>query len=443
MNFEYLKQTDKEIYDLILLELKRQKQSINLIPSENYTSKSVLEAISSILNDKYSEGYPYKRYYGGNLYVDELEVLCQKRALNIFNLNPDEYNVNVQPYSGTPANLAVYTGLLNIGDTILSLKLSHGGHLSHGDSVNLSGKLFNFIHYEVDQKTGLINYENIEELAKNYKPKLIISGFTAYPRIIDFKKISQIAKSVEAISMADISHIIGLIIGGVHPSPFPFCDIVTTTTHKTLRGPRGALIFYKKEFGEKINKAVFPGMQGGPHENIIAGIAVALKEAQSKDFKNYAKQIILNSKTLAKLLIDNDIKLVSGGTDNHLILLDLRKFGPGRGYFIEKALETADIIVNKNSVPGDTFPPYYPSGIRIGTPAITTRGMKEKEMIKISEWLTKIIKKFAINDMPDDKEKRQIIIKEFNEKIKEDEFLNKIRKEVNDFALQFPLPGLN
>ncbi|MGB9609107.1 MAG: serine hydroxymethyltransferase, partial [Minisyncoccia bacterium] len=381
MEYKELQNKDAEVYNLILKEQERQKNGIELIPSENYASKAVLEAIASIFNDKYAEGYPNKRYYGGNIYVDELETLCQKRAKEVF--KAENYNVNVQPYSGTPANLAVYAGLLNFGDTILSLKLAHGGHLSHGDPVSLSGKLFKFIHYEVNPETEQLDYQKIEELAKEHKPKLIISGFTAYPRQIDFEKIAGIAKNIGAISMADISHIAGLVVGGVHPSPFPFCDIITTTTHKTLRGPRGAMIFSKEEFSEKINKAVFPGMQGGPHEHIIAGIAVALKEARSEEFKNYAKQIILNAQTLAQTLINNGIKLVSGGTDNHLLLLDLRPFGPGKGYFIEKALEAANITVNKNPIPGDLFPPYYPSGIRLGTPAVTSRGMKEKEMIQI------------------------------------------------------------
>lgn len=441
MNFKNLKKNDSEIYNIVLSETKRQKQSINLIPSENYASKAVLEAISNVLNNKYAEGYPNKRYYGGNFYIDKLEILCQKRAKEVF--KAFDYEVNVQPYSGTPANLAVYTGLLNLGDTILSLKLSNGGHLSHGDSVNLSGKLFKFIHYELNPKTQMLDYDEILKLAKKYKPKLIISGFTSYPRQVDFQKISKIANKVGAFSMADISHIAGLVIGGVHKSPFPYCDIITMTTHKTLRGPRGAIIFYKPELKEKIDKAVFPGMQGGPHEHTIAGIAVALKEAQTKEFKNYARQIILNSKTLEKSLKKQGIKLVSNGTDNHLLLLDLRNFGPGKGYFIEKALEQSNIIVNKNPIPGDSFPPYYPSGIRIGTPAVTSRGMKEKEMIKISEWIFNVIKKFATFEMPEDKTKRQVVIQEFNQKIKEDKFLRNIKKEVSKFALQFSLPGVD
>jgi glycine hydroxymethyltransferase len=442
MIYKKLKITDPEIYNIILAEENRQKQSIELIPSENYASEAVLEAIGSILNDKYAEGYPNKRYYSGNVYIDELENLCKERAKQIF--NAFDYEVNVQPYSGTPANLAVYLGVLNFGDKILSLKLSHGGHLSHGDPVSLSGKLFQFIHYEVNPQTELLDYNEIETLIIEHKPKLIIAGFTAYPREIDFEKISSIAKKYGVISMADISHISGLIIGGQHPSPFPFYDIITTTTHKTLRGPRGAIIFSRPEFSEKINKAVFPGIQGGPHEHIIAGIAVALKEAGAEDFKDYTNQIILNSKKLAEELINQGIKLVSGGTDNHLLLLDLRPFGgPGRGYFIEKALEAANITVNKNSIPGDTFPPYYPSGIRLGTPAITSRGMKEKEMTIIANWISKIIKEFVVFEMPEDKIKRQEKIKEFNEFIKDNQFLKNIKKEVSDFALQFPIPGIN
>jgi len=441
MIYEKLKNKDPEIYELILKEEQRQKEGIELIPSENYASSAVLEAMASIFNDKYAEGYPKKRYYGGNFYIDELEELCQKRAREAFGAL--EYNVNVQPYSGTPANLAVYFGLLNFGDTILSLKLSHGGHLSHGDPISLSGKSFNFVHYEVEEDTQKINYEKIKDLAEMHKPKLIISGFTAYPRQVDFQKISEIAHSFSAFSMADISHISGLIIGGVHPSPFPYCDIVTTTTHKTLRGPRGAMIFSKPELSEKINKAVFPGMQGGPHEHTIAGIAVALKEAQTPEFKEYARQIILNAQALAQSLLNQGINLVSGGTDNHLLLLDLRNFGPGKGYFIEKALEIANITVNKNPIPGDTFPPYYPSGIRLGTPAATSRGMKENDLNLIGKWIAEVIKKFANYNMPEDKTERQKAISDFLEKIKNDDFLLNLKNEVKNFAEKFPLPGVD
>lgn len=441
MIFNFLKNQDLEVLNIILAEEKRQKEGIELIPSENYASRAVLEAMATILGDKYAEGYPGKRYYGGNIYIDELEKLCQQRAKKVFEAY--DYEVNVQPYSGTPANLAVYFGLLNLGDAVLSLKLAHGGHLSHGDQVSLSGKLFKFIHYELEPETEILNYEKIKEIAEEYRPKLIISGFTAYPRQVDFQKISQIAKSIGAISMADISHISGLVIAGLHPTPFPYCDVVTTTTHKTLRGPRGAMIFCRPEFKEKIDKAVFPGIQGGPHEHTIAGIAVALKEAESENFKKYAKQIILNSKVLAEKLKEGGIKLVSGGTENHLLLLDLRPYGPGKGYFIEKALEQANITVNKNPIPGDPFPPYYPSGIRLGTPAVTSRGMKEGEMIQVANWILKIIFEFKKWNMPEDKAERQEIIRQFNDEIKNNQFLKDIKEEVKNFASQFPLPGVD
>lgn len=441
MIFNFLKNQDSEVLNIILAEEKRQKEGIELIPSENYASRAVLEAMATVLGDKYAEGYPGKRYYGGNIYIDELEKLCQERAKKVFEAY--DYEVNVQPYSGTPANLAVYFGLLNLGDTVLSLKLAHGGHLSHGDQVSLSGKLFKFIHYELEPETEILNYEKIKEIAEEYKPKLIISGFTAYPRKVDFQKISQIAKSIGAISMADISHISGLVIAGLHPTPFPYCDVITTTTHKTLRGPRGAMIFCRPEFKEKIDKAIFPGIQGGPHEHTIAGIAVALKEAESENFKKYAKQIILNAKVLAEKLKEGGIKLVSGGTENHLLLLDLRPYGPGKGYFIEKALEQANITVNKNPIPGDPFPPYYPSGIRLGTPAVTSRGMKEDEMIQIANWILKIIFEFKKWNMPEDKVERQEIIRQFNDEIKNNQFLKDIKEEVKNFASQFPLPGVD
>ncbi len=441
MNYSNLFKQDFEVLDLILKEQKRQKQGIELIPSENYCSSAVLEAMATILNDKYAEGYPGKRYYGGNIYIDEIELLCRKRARELF--SAFDYEVNVQPYSGTPANLAVYFGVLNPGDKILSLKLSSGGHLSHGDPVSLSGKIFNFIHYDLNPKTELLDYDLVEKLTKEHKPKLILAGFTAYPRQIDFKKIAQIAKMVGAISMADISHISGLIAAGIHPSPFPYCDIITTTTHKTLRGPRGAMIFSKPEFSEKINKAVFPGMQGGPHEHIIAAIAVALKEAQTEEFKKYAKQIILNAKALAKSLTEENIKLVSGGTDNHLLLVDLRPIRGGIGYFIEKTLEAANITVNKNPIPNDLFPPYYPSGIRLGTPAVTSRGMKENDLIQIGKWVAKVIKEFSYLKMSEEKDERQKTIKEFQEMIKNNKFLFELKKEVTEFAQKFPVPGID
>jgi len=436
-----LEQKDPEIFGLIKEEERRQREGLELIPSESYASSAALEAIGSVLNNKYAENYPGKRYYGGCVNVDLVERLCQKRAKEAF--QAEDYHVNVQPYSGSPANLAVYFGLLKLGDTIMAMRLDQGGHLTHGSPVNLSGQAFNFIHYGVNPETETLDYEEIAKLAQEHKPKIILSGFTAYPRTIDFQKIHDIAKEVGAISMADISHISGLIIGGVHPSPFPFTDIVTTTTHKTLRGPRGAMIFCKEEYKEKIDKGVFPGMQGGPHENTIAGIAVALKETKEPEFKEYAEQVVKNSKALAESLMTEGIKLVSNGTDNHLMLIDLTPFGPGRGVFIEKALEAAEINVNKSAIPNEPSTPYYPSGIRLGTPPVTSRGMKEEEMKKTGKLIAQIIKEFAVIEMPGSKEERNAKVKEFKKTIKDNEFIREIKKEVNELAGKFPVPGID
>ncbi len=376
------------IYKLLKAEEKRQFETINLIPSENYPSKAVLEAMGSILTSKYSEGYPGKRYYPGNKIYDQIELLAQRSAKEIFHAK--NYHVNVQPYSGTPANLAVYLALLNFGDTIMGMNLSHGGHLSHGHSVNFSGRAYKVVQYGVDLKTGKIDYEEVRKLAKKHKPKLIISGATAYPRKINFRKFHQIAKEVGAISMADIAHIAGLVVAGLHPSPFPFTDVITTTTHKTLRGPRGAIIFCKEKFAKDIDRAVFPGIQGGPHNNITAAKLVCFEEAKKPVFKKYQGQVLKNAKVLAEELKKYGFNLVSGGTDNHLILVDLQNKGI-TGKEAEERLEKAGIIANRNAVPGDPRKPFDPSGIRLGTPAITTRGMKEKEMKKIAEWISEII----------------------------------------------------
>jgi glycine hydroxymethyltransferase len=348
-----------KIYKLLKAEEKRQSETINLIPSENYPSKAVLEAMGSILASKYSEGYPGKRYYPGNEIYDKIELLAQKSAKEIFKTG-ESYHVNVQPYSGTPANLAIYLGLLNFGDTIMGMTLSHGGHLSHGHKVNFSGRAYKVVQYGVDLKTGKIDYEEIKKLAKKYKPKLIVSGATAYPRKINFKKFHQIAKEVGAISMADIAHIAGLIVAGLHPSPFPFTDIVTTTTHKTLRGPRGAIIFCKKEFAPAIDRAVFPGIQGGPHNNITFAKLVCFEEAKKPSFKKYQKQIIKNTRVLANELKKYGFNLVSGGTDNHLMLVNLQN-KKITGKEAEERLEKAGIIVNRNTIPGDPRKPYDPS----------------------------------------------------------------------------------
>lgn len=435
-----LKNKDPKVAELIELERKRQKEGLELIPSESYASAAVLEAIGSVLNNKYAENYAGKRYYGGCKIIDMVETLCQDRAKRVY--GAECYHVNVQPYSGSPANLEVYFGLLEFGDTIMSLRLDNGGHLTHGNLANLSGRAYKFVHYGLkDDET--IDYGQMLKLAKECKPRIILSGFTAYPRIIDFKKVNDIAKEVGALSMADISHISGLIIAGVHPSPFPFTDIVTTTTHKTLRGPRGAMIFCKPEFKERIDKGVFPGMQGGPHENTIAGIAVALEEATNLEFKEYAEQTVKNSKTLAKTLMEEGLKLMSGGTDNHLMVINLTDFGKGKGVFVEKALEAADVSVNKSTIPNEPSVPYYPSGIRLGTPAVTSRGMKEEDMKKIGKLIAKIVKEFAPTDMPDNKEERNAKVKEFKEKIKEDPFVLEVKKEVNSLAGAFPVPGID
>jgi len=438
--FNHLKTNDPEIYDLVKKEERRQKEGLEMIPSENYASRAALEATASVFNDKYAENYPGRRYYGGCVNVDTLERLCQKRALAVF--NAEGYRANVQPYSGSPANLEVYFGLLNPGDTILSLRLDHGGHLTHGSPVNLSGRIFRFVHYELDPKTETLDYENILRLAKEHQPKLILSGFTAYPRIIDFKKIHAIAEGVGAISMADISHISGLVIGGVHPSPFPFTDIVTTTTHKTLRGPRGAIIFSKEKYSEQIDKSVFPGMQGGPHEHTIAGIAVALAEAAKPEFKDYANQIVKNASVLAEALTGHGFRLVSGGTDNHLMVIDLRPFGPGKGVFMQKALEAANITTNKTTVPNDPAPPYYPSGLRLGTPAITSRGMKENEMKEAGACIAEIITTFAHTDLPEDKTQRAQAVKNFVAGLSEHETIKTVRARVTSLASKFPVPGI-
>lgn len=441
MNYDNLQREDPRVYAILEKEIARQKEGLEMIPSENYTSEAVLEANGSIFTNKYAEGYPGKRYYGGCVNIDELERLTQARAREIF--GAAEYHVNVQPYSGSPANIAVYTALLEFGDTIMALRLDHGGHLTHGAPASLSGRAYKFVHYEVDAENETLDYEAIRKMALECKPKMIVSGFTSYPRLIDFAKIHEIAKEVGAISMADISHISGLIIGGVHPSPFPFTDVVTTTSHKTLRGPRAAMIFCKQEYKEQIDKAVFPGMQGGPHEHIIAGIAVALEEASKDSFKEYAKQIAANAKVLADTLKENRLKLISDGTDTHLMLIDLRPFGPGRGIFIEKACDAANITLNKNPIPNDPSPPYYPSGVRLGTPALTSRGMKEEEMKKIGAFIARIVHEFAGTELPEDKTLRLQALKDFSAAIETHSVILEIKTQVKELASTFPVPGID
>ncbi len=388
---ENLKKTDSEIYGVMVKELNRQKETIELIASENIVSQAVMEAQGSCLTNKYAEGYPGKRYYGGCEFVDVAETVAIERAKKLFNAN----FANVQPHSGAQANLAVLLALVKPGDTLMGLNLSHGGHLTHGNPFNVSGKWFNIVSYSVDEKTGLVNYEEIEKLAKEHKPKLIISGASAYSRVWDWKKIGGIAKNAEAFHMCDMAHYAGLIAAGVYPSPMEHADIVTTTTHKTLRGPRGGMILTNsEELAKKINSAVFPGEQGGPLMHVIAAKAVAFGEALKPEFKEYQKQVLANAKKMSETIEKGGLKIVSGGTDSHLFLVDLRPLNV-KGKDAQEALEKAGITLNKNGIPYDPEKPAITSGIRIGSPAVTTRGMKEAEMVKIGEAVVKVMKNIS------------------------------------------------
>ncbi len=389
MDIKKIRKIDRKIARLIKEEEGRQKSTLNLIASENYPSRAVREALGSIFVAKYSEGRPYKRYYAGQENIDKLETLVGERALKVFGLSPRKWAVNVQPLSGAPANYEILRGLLNLKDKILCLHLPHGGHLSQGAKASLTGRDFRPVYYYLG-KNGFLDYEEIEKLAKREKPKLIMAGYTAYPRKVDFKRFSQIAKKVGAYLLADTSHITGLIIGGQHPSPFPWADVLMTTTHKTLRGPRGAMIICRKELEQKIFPKVFPGLQGGPHQHTICAIGIALKEAMSPAFKRYARQIVKNAKALARELERYGFNLISGGTDNHLVLIDLRNKNI-TGKPCQELLEKAGIVTNRNTIPYDPGTPYDPSGIRLGTPALTTRGMKEKEMRIIAGWINEVI----------------------------------------------------
>lgn len=388
---------DKQIEKLIKQEEKRQKSVINLIASENVVSKDVLTALGSVLTNKYAEGYPGKRYYGGNSVIDKVESLCQARALKTFGLPADKWTVNVQALSGSPANLAVYTALVPKGGKIMGMSLDQGGHLTHGHKVSATGMFWTQVPYGVDKNTEVLNYDALMKLAVAEKPNIIVAGFTAYPRQINWQKFREIADACGAILMVDMSHIAGLVAGREYPSPFLFADVVTTTVHKTLRGPRAALIFARadeRELGKKIDKAVFPGLQGGPHENQIAAVAVALKEAQAGDFKKYAKQVKKNATVLAEELAKFGWRIISGGTDSHLILVDVWMDGKGiTGKEAETKLEKAGIIVNKNAIPYDTRSPFDPSGIRLGTACETSRGAKEKDFKKIAERINSALKK--------------------------------------------------
>ncbi|MGM0439113.1 MAG: serine hydroxymethyltransferase [Patescibacteria group bacterium] len=413
-----LKKEDKEVFKIIKKERKRRKDTLEMIPSENHTSPAVLEAMSTILTDKYAEGYPGKRYYGGNEYIDEVEVLAKERAKKLFNVP----FANVQPYSGSPANMAVYFACMEPGEKVLGMNLKDGGHLTHGWPVSFSGTYYESASYGVNEKDQRINLEEVRKIAKEEKPKLIWVGGSAYPRDFDWKGFSKIAEEVGAYLAADIAHIAGLIVAGVHSSPAEHVDIITTTTHKTLRGPRGGMVMVTEkglkkdsELDQKINKAVFPGLQGGPHEHQIAAKAVCFREALGNDFKTYGQKVVNNNKKLAEELINRDFELVTGGTDNHLCLIDLRSKDIG-GKKAESLLEKAGITINKNAIPNDPAKPFNPSGIRLGTPAITTRGMGKKEMIEIAKIMDEVITEKS--------EKRA----------------KKARKEIKKLAEDFPLP---
>lgn len=413
MYLENLRKGDKTVFNLIKDEARRQSEELELIASENHVSPSVMEAMGTVLTNKYSEGYPGKRYYAGNEVIDSVETLAIKRAKKLFNAE----HVNVQTLSGSPANMAVYFALLNPGDKVMGFSLDQGGHLSHGHPLNFSGKLYNIIPYFVDKKTEMVDMDEVERIALKEKPKMILAGFSAYSRDFDWKRFKKIADKIGAITMADIAHVAGLIAGKVLENPVPIFDVVTTTTHKTLRGPRGAMIMCKKRFAKKIDRAVFPGLQGGPHDHINAAKAVAFGEALKPDFKKYCKQIILNAKTLSKVLEDGGLRIISGGTDNHLMLVDMSSIGL-TGKEAERALDSAAISCNKNMIPYDKRKPMDPSGIRLGTPAITTRGMKEKEIEKIGKYILEACKNH-----------------------KDEKTLNKIRNNIKNLCNKYPVPG--
>jgi len=433
---------DHEISRLIASEAKRQQDVLEMIPSENYASLAVREALGSVLTNKYSEGYPHKRYYQGNRFVDEIEDIAINRAKKLFGVP----HVNVQPYSGSPANAAVFFALLQPKDAIMGLKLSAGGHLTHGHpDITFSGKYFTSSQYDVEED-GMINLEKVAAMAKAVKPRMIVVGTTAYPRVYDWRAWRQIADDVGAYLLADISHIAGLVVGGVHPSPVPFADIVMTTTHKSLRGPRGAMLMVTDTglakdpaMAEKIDKAVFPGFQGGPHDNVTAAIAVALEEASQPSFTTYAHQVVKNASVLAETLLNKGIALTTGGTDNHLMVIDLR---PQKviGNIVAEALEVAGIVVNKNSVPHDSNPPFYPSGVRLGTPAVTTRGMKEEEMKKIGSWISTVISEVSHYRLPDTKEGRLGFLSGVKKELQVNNTLLNIKDEVIVLCKNFLVP---
>jgi len=414
MDYKNLENQDKEVFDIIEKEKTRQINEIELIASENYVSKAVLETMGTVLTNKYSEGYPGHRYYGGNQVIDDVENVAIDRAKKLF----DAEHVNVQPLSGSPANAAVYFAFLKPGDKVMGLKLDHGGHLSHGHPVNFSGMLYDFVQYEVDSKTGKIDMEEVRKVVLKEKPKMIVAGYSAYSREIEWEKFKEIADEVGAFTFADIAHTAGLIAAGKMKNPVPFFDVVSTTTHKTLRGPRGAMIMCKEKYAKQVDKAVFPGMQGGPHDHITAAKAVAFGEALQPEFAEWAEQVIKNAQVMSEEFEKKGYRVISGGTDNHLIVVDMQAKEID-GKTAENALESCGISVSRSTIPNDPNPPMKPSGVRFGTPAITTRGMKEEEMNKIVEWIDK-----AIENRDDEK------------------VLAEIQKEVKEFSKGFPIPSV-
>lgn len=454
-----LKTVDPEIFDIIEREKERQWKGLELIPSENFTSASILEALGSVMTNKYSEGYPGARYYGGNEWIDMAESLCQKRALEAFHLNPDEWGVNVQSLSGSPANFQVYTALLNPGDRIMGLDLPHGGHLSHGfqtdaKKISATSIYFNSMPYRLDESTGLIDYDKLDELARAFRPKIIIAGASAYSRKIDYARMRKTCDDTKALMLADMAHISGLVAAKLIPSPFEYADVVTTTTHKSLRGPRGAMIFYRKgkkgvnkktgkdimyDYDEKINFSVFPGLQGGPHNHTISGLAVALKQAQSEEFVKYQQQVMKNMVAMVDRLKEHGVKIVSEGTDNHLVLCDLRPFGVD-GSRVERVLELAHIACNKNTVPGDKSA-LVPGGLRLGTPALTTRGFTEEDFVKVADY----IKKGIDITVEISKEVEGKKFGDFKKVLDSKEFpaIGALKKEVESLAEEFPTIGFD
>lgn len=446
MNLSHIQTEDLDLYGFIKKESFRQKDGLELIPSENYTSAAVMEAMGSILTNKYSEGYAKKRYYGGNEFIDDIELLAIERAKSLFGVP----NVNVQPYSGSPANLAVYMATCQPGDTIMGLALPEGGHLTHGWKVSATAIFYKSVQYHV-LPDGRIDMDELWELAKEHRPKLIWCGATAYCYKYEYDKFAEVADSIGAFLAADIAHVAGLIAAGAHPSPVEHAHIVTTTTHKTLRGPRGGMIMTTAkglakdpELADRIDKAIFPGLQGGPHDHQTAAIAIALKEAATKEFKDYGHQIVKNAKVLAATLVKQGLTLVSGGTENHLLLLDLAPLlGPGGGIFGQEALEAAGMTTNKNTVPKDPSSPFYPSGVRMGTPALTTRGFKEKEMELVGKWIARAIDEIKQYQLPEKKEERNTYIAKFKQEIKSNSAIKAIREEIKELCKNFPVPGID